>query len=99
MGSKPTAEAIRVEVAYATPDEQVILELEVSAGSTVEEVLEASRLYEKFPDANLRSATVGVWGQVTERSSPVADGDRIELYRPLSMDPRDARRLRAKGGD
>lgn len=99
MGGDGTPATIRVEVAYATPDEQVILEVEVRDGSTLEEALEASRLYEKFPDANLRAAAVGIWGQVCERSRPVRDGDRIELYRPLVMDPRDARRLRAKGGD
>lgn len=92
-------DSIRVEVAYATPDAQVVLELRVQRGTTVEQVVEAAGLYRRFPHGNLSSSDVGVWGNIVDRGTTVRDGDRVELYRPLLMDPREARRLRAKGQD
>jgi len=51
-----------------------------------------------FPDQRLESAAVGVWGRPVDRSHIAYDGDRIEIYRPLLLDPRDARRLLAEQG-
>ena len=87
---------MRVEVVYAAEDRQLLIELAVDAGSTVEQVLRESGVYEQFPNDPLRECDVGIWGQCVSRAAPVDDGDRIELYRPLRMDPREARRLRAK---
>lgn len=99
MGSNDARDSIRVEVAYATPEAQVVLELRVQRGTTVEQVVEAAGLYRRFPDGNLSSVDVGIWGNIVDRGTTVRDGDRVELYRPLLMDPREARRLRAKGQD
>ena len=87
---------MRVEVVYAGENKQILTEVDVDAGSTVEHVLRKSGIYDRFPNEPLRECNVGVWGQSVSRSASVSDGDRIELYRPLSMDPMEARRLRAK---
>lgn len=87
---------MRVEVVYAAEDRQLLTEVDVDAGSTVEDVLRLSGIYDRFPNEPLRECDVGIWGQCVGRSTSVNDGDRVELYRPLRMDPREARRLRAK---
>ncbi len=87
---------INVEVVFAEPNKQRLIELEVEDGSSVADVLEASGIYTRFREANLRELTVGIWGKVVSRDAVVRAGDRIELYRPLEMDPREARRLRAR---
>ncbi len=87
---------INVEVVFAEPDKQRLIELEVEEGATVAEVLEASGIYSRFRNTDLTRLAVGIWGTVVERDAAVRDGDRVELYRPLEMDPREARRLRAR---
>lgn len=88
---------ISVEVVFAEPDKQRLIELEVEEGATVADVLDASGIYARFESANLAERPVGIWGKIVARDAVVRDGDRVELYRPLEMDPREARRLRAKG--
>jgi len=88
--------SIRVEVVYATADEQALLELRIDEGSSVQKVIDSSAICDRFPTEDLATCAVGIWGRLVERSDMVRDGDRVELYRPLAMDPRDARRLRAK---
>jgi len=92
MGDKGAS----IELTYATAKRQVLLELTVAAGQTVGQVIDESGIYVEFPNQGLETADVGVWGHSVERSHVVRDGDRIEIYRPLHMDPRDARRSRAK---
>ncbi len=87
---------ITVEVVFAEPDKQRLIELEVEEGATVAEVLDASGIYSRFCNANLSELPVGIWGTVVKRDAAVRDGDRVEIYRPLEMDPREARRLRAR---
>lgn len=89
---------IEVEVAFALPDRQLLAAVELSEGATVAEAIEASRLAEQFPAANVESLPVGIWGRVTARDRVLADGDRVEIYRPLQIDPREARRQLARAG-
>lgn len=86
---------MRVEVVFALPERQVLLTVELSDGATVADALEASRIALQFPDENLDALQTGLWGQPVDRDRPVKDGDRVELFRPLEMDPREARRLKA----
>jgi len=88
-------ERIRVEVAYATPAAQLILEVSLPAGSTVGDAIEASGIAARFPDIDPR-ARVGVWGKLSTREAVLAPGDRVEIYRPLIADPKTVRRERAK---
>lgn len=86
---------MRVEIVFAQPDRQVLDTLEVPPGATVADVIAASKLARQFPDSDPGELQAGIWGRPVARNQAVRDGDRVELYRSLTMDPREARRLRA----
>ena len=69
--------------------------VELPDGATVAEAIATSGLAGQFPGLDFGELQAGIWGKPVERACPVRDGDRVELYRPLEMDPREARRLRA----
>jgi uncharacterized protein len=87
------AERIRVGVVYADPQTQVERWVDVAADSTVAEVIAASAI--PLPDG-FTPAAIGIYGNLVEANHRVRDGDRIELYRPLEIDPKEARRRRAR---
>ncbi len=89
---------ILVEIVYARPDEQVLEQLKVSAEATVESVIHQSGFLERFPEIDLGSNKVGVFGKATPLSATLTEGDRIEIYRPLIADPKEARKKRAAQG-
>lgn len=91
-------ERIEVEVAYARPDEQVILALQVPAGSTIEAAIRRSGVLDRFPEIDLAANKVGVFGKVGRLDQELFDGDRVEIYRPLIADPKEARKQRAAEG-
>ena len=82
----------RCVVAYATRDEQWLWTVDVSAEATVEDVLRAVRSVANRDDVPWDSAPVGIFGQPCNRADIPADGDRIEIYRPLAADPKERRR-------
>lgn len=90
---------ISVEVVYALPDRQVLRRVELDAPARVADAVAAARLDVEFPGEPLGDCAVGIWGRVVGRDATLRDGDRVELYRPLVMDPREARRQRARGRD
>lgn len=90
-------DAIKVEVVYATPSQQSLIEIALDSGATIDDALRLSGIYAEFPDTDFAQLESGIWGKPAARSTVVRDGDRIELYRPLKMDPRVARRERARG--
>ncbi|MGD8346724.1 MAG: RnfH family protein [Lysobacterales bacterium] len=90
------AETIRVEVAYGTPKRQVVLPVALPAGSTLEEAIERSGIRDEFPALVVDPAAVGVFGRKAPMDHVLRDGDRVEIYRPLIADPKEARRLRAQ---
>ncbi len=89
------ADGICVEVVLATPERQVLLALHVPEGSSVADVIAASGIASHFPDLPLDDMPTGIWGKGVTRDNKVREGDRVELYRPLLTDPREARRRRA----
>lgn len=89
------ADGICVEVVLATPERQVLLALHVPEGSSVADVIAASGIASHFPDLPLDEMPTGIWGKGVTRDNKVREGDRVELYRPLLTDPREARRQRA----
>lgn len=94
-----TADAvIRVEVAYARPDQQVILPVELPAGATLEQAIIQSRILEQFPEIDLKTAKVGVFGKLGKLTATLRNGDRVEIYRPLIADPKAVRKQRAAEG-
>nr|WP_207146450.1 RnfH family protein [Ectothiorhodospira mobilis] len=88
---------MQIEVAYAKPDDQAVLEVTLPAGATVEEAIRASGILERFPEIDLSTNKVGIYGKLTRLDAPLRDRDRVEIYRPLIADPRAARRRRAAG--
>jgi putative ubiquitin-RnfH superfamily antitoxin RatB of RatAB toxin-antitoxin module len=92
-------EELAVEVVLATPEQQVLLALRVAAGANVADVIAASGIASRFPGLSLDDMPAGIWGKAVTRDTRVSEGDRVELYRPLLTDPREARRQRALAGD
>lgn len=86
---------IRVEVAYARPDVQALIPLEVSQGTTVQQAIEQSGVLEQFPEIDLDENKVGVFGKITRLDTELRERDRVEIYRPLIADPKESRRRRA----
>jgi uncharacterized protein len=91
-GAAPT---ITVELAYAEPARQFLRRLELAEGATVADAIGASGLETEFAiDASALQA--GIWSKPVTRDARLAQGDRVELYRALKIDPKEARRLRAQ---
>lgn len=86
---------LRLEVAYGTPDWQVLQSVTVLAGATVQQAIEASGILTLCPEIDLTQNAVGIYSQQVTLTTEVQEGDRIEIYRPLQIDPGEARRLRA----
>jgi hypothetical protein len=94
MGAQP----LKLEVAYARADQQVLTEVQVAPGATVREAIEASGILGRFPEIDLEKNKVGVYGKLTPLDAAVRAGDRVEIYRPLIGDPKEIRKLRAAEG-
>lgn len=86
---------IDIEVTYARADRQVVVALEVEEGCDVATAISRSGLLQAFPEIVLERGVVGVFGRIVPLDEPLEPGDRVEIYRPLQLSPREARRLRA----
>lgn len=86
---------MRVEVAYARPNAQVIVSLEVEEGCTLEQAIVRSGLLQRFPEIDLSIHKVGVFSKPKVLTDVLRDGDRVEIYRELLVDPKQLRRRRA----
>ncbi len=95
MGPENPHVMIHIEVAYATPDKQVLLCLSVEKGTTVAEGIEQSTIRDEFPDVELDLKSVGIFSRKVLLDQVLREGDRIEIYRPLIVDPMEMRRQRA----
>jgi putative ubiquitin-RnfH superfamily antitoxin RatB of RatAB toxin-antitoxin module len=87
--------ALRVEVVYALPGGQDAVSVEVAPGSTLRDAIQASGLIARHPEIDLERQKIGVYGKVKAAQAPAAQGDRIEIYRALAVEPKEARRRRA----
>ena len=87
-----------VDVVYARPERQCIVRVALVDGMTALDAVAASGLVQEFPELAARTLALGVYGQLVEGSHRLAPGDRVEIYRPLRVDPREARRRLAAGG-
>jgi putative ubiquitin-RnfH superfamily antitoxin RatB of RatAB toxin-antitoxin module len=88
-----------VEVAYATPERQLIVQVEVPSGCTVAEAIERSAIVEQFPELVIAPDRVGIFSRKVALDHVVQSGDRVEIYRPLIADPKETRRKRAARPD
>jgi putative ubiquitin-RnfH superfamily antitoxin RatB of RatAB toxin-antitoxin module len=87
---------MRIEVAYARPDRQWLLALEVEDGTTAQAALQASGLLAECPELQAGEPVLGVWSRKVAPGTALQAGDRLEVYRPLQADPKTARRQRAE---
>ena len=93
---QPVGDLIAVEVAYATPQKQHLLAVNVPANSSVEDAIKRSGILEQCPEVDLSQQKVGVWGKICSLEQILVAQDRAEIYRSLKADPKEARRKRAK---
>ena len=87
---------IKVQVCYSTPQAVTLLDLEVAAGATLSQAIVQSGILRKHPEIDIAVNKLGIYGKLKPADSPLRDGDRVEIYRPLIADPKEARRRRAK---
>lgn len=87
---------IVVEVAYALPEKQYLQRVTLEEGATVEQAIQASGLLSLRTDIDLARNKVGIFSRPAKLQDTVQDGDRVEIYRPLTADPKELRRMRAE---
>lgn len=87
---------ITIEIAYANCIKQMLKSISVPTSSTVEQAILASNILTEFPEINLTVNTIGIFSKKVTLNTQLQMGDRIEIYRPLVIDPKLARRIRAK---
>jgi putative ubiquitin-RnfH superfamily antitoxin RatB of RatAB toxin-antitoxin module len=92
----PAKAGVQIEVVYAGRGQPLVLALEVEPGTTLAQAIDRSGVLDRCPEISLSKMGVGVFGRARGLDEPVAAGDRIEIYRPLPVDPKEARRRRAK---
>ena len=97
MGQGEGEAPIRVSVACSPkPGVAVEVEVEVGAGSSALEAIRASGLLERFAEIDISTQSVGIWGRRCALGATLKAGDRVEIYRPLAIEPMEARRRRAR---
>lgn len=88
-------EYLQISVAYVGTDGQALRALEVRTGTSVREAIEQCGLLDQFPEIDLDTNKVGIFGKLAKLDQAIDEGDRIEIYRPLIADPKTARKRRA----
>lgn len=85
---------MNVGVCYAEVDRQLWLRLEVPDDCTLEDAIHLSGVLTLYPDINLAKQKVGIFGKITALTTQIKDGDRVEIYRPITADPQQVQRRR-----
>ena len=89
-------DVIRIEVAYGTSVDQSLIELKVPSGTTLIEAVRLSGITQQYPEIDLKNSVKGIFSKVVDDDRVLQEHDRVEIYRPLKVDPKEARRRRAK---
>lgn len=93
------ADTVRVEVVYALPQRQELVQLQLPSGATARQAVEASGLLQKYPDIELDGRNkLGIFAKLSKPDTVLRDRDRVEIYRPLIADPKAVRKKRADEG-
>jgi putative ubiquitin-RnfH superfamily antitoxin RatB of RatAB toxin-antitoxin module len=90
------SDMLHIEVAYALPTEQRIFELEVPADCDVEQAIKRSGVLEAYPQIDLETDKVGIFGKISKLNANLRNKDRIEIYRKLIADPKESRRQKVE---
>jgi uncharacterized protein len=94
--AKAPVHTIEVELIYALPQEQIAETLRVPVATTIGQAIAQSSVLQRYPEIAARPLAIGIFGQRAEASRVLQEFDRIEIYRPLIADPKQARRTRAR---
>lgn len=94
---KPSS-SIQIEIAYALPDEQVLMTIQTQAESSAEQAIRQSGILAKHPEIDLSKNKIGIFGKLSKLDTILRDRDRVEIYRPLIADPKEVRKKRAEEG-
>jgi uncharacterized protein len=89
---------IMVEVAYALPNQQLIIPVQVAPEANVEAAIRKSGILNKFPEIDLEVNQIGIFSKLSKLDAPLRNLDRIEIYRALIADPKEVRKQRAEEG-
>ena len=89
---------MKVGIAYALPQRQAWFDIELPNDATVQDAIERSGILQQFPEINLEQQKVGVFGKVSKLDAVLNDGDRVEIYRPITCDPKTVPRKAKAGG-
>ncbi|NNG13549.1 MAG: RnfH family protein [Gammaproteobacteria bacterium] len=98
MENANTSATVNIEVAYALPDKQLVIALQVSQGTTIEQAIQLSGILEQLPQVDIAQNKLGIFGKLKKADVLVREGDRVEIYRPLIADPKAVRKQRAAEG-
>ncbi len=93
-----TEHEMMVEVAYALPNEQIIMPIKVNTETTAEQAIMASGIIKKYPEIDLNMNKIGIFGKLVKLDTELRHLDRVEIYRPLIADPKEVRKQRAADG-
>ena len=91
----PSNPPLNIEVAYAEPGKQSLLAFQVACGTTARQAVLQSALPTEFPHVDFAAAPIGIFGRKVKDSTPLREGDRVEVYRALLIDPKENRRRKA----
>ncbi len=92
------ASEITIEIAYALPNEQLIVPIKAVRNITAQQAIEACGILQKFPEIDLSINKIGIFGKLAKLDTPLRHLDRVEIYRPLIADPKEVRKQRAADG-
>ena len=86
---------LSVQVCYALPGQLFLKSVQLNPGASIAQAIQASGVLNQFPQIDLTQQRVGIFGKLKSLDTPLREGDRVEIYRPLQADPKDTRRRRA----
>ena len=92
------SDSIHVEVVYAQPERQELMQLTLPEGATLQRALEVSGLLQKHPEIDLAKGRFGIYSKLAKLDTVLRERDRVEIYRPLIADPKEVRKQRAAEG-
>ena len=90
---------MKIGIAYALPQRQIWIDIELPDGATVKDAIERSGVLKQFPEINLETQKVGIFGKASKLDAVLNDRDRVEIYRPITCDPKTVPRKAKAAGD
>lgn len=90
---------LNIEIVYGLPDRQVLKAMQVADGTTAREAALQSGLAVEFPELDVQTVKLGIFGKLVKDDTVLREKDRVEMYRPLLVDPKEARRKRVQNPD